>query len=98
VKKGLNENMNINKLAGKFDKLKAGFYKHSYIQLTDNSELVIDRCERFLTYDENIIKLDLLNNSLVIIGTALIMRNFNNDGVIIKGNIRSIEFGEKAEV
>jgi sporulation protein YqfC len=85
--------MNINKLADKLDKFKAGFYKHSYIQLTDNTELVVDRCERVLTYDENIIKLELLNNTLIIIGTALTMRNFSTNGVIIKGKIHSIEFG-----
>ncbi|MCL2637432.1 MAG: YabP/YqfC family sporulation protein [Oscillospiraceae bacterium] len=84
--------MNVNKIAGKFDKLKSSFYKHSYIQMTDSSELVIDRCERVSAYDENVIKLELLNNALVIIGTALTMRNFSTDGVIIKGNIRSMEF------
>jgi len=95
VKKGFDENMDINKIAGKLDKFKSSFYKHSYIQMTDNKELIIDRCERVAAYDENIIKLDLLNNTLVIIGTEMTMRNFSTDGVIIKGNIHSIEFGEK---
>ena len=90
----IGENMNVNKLAGKFDKLKAGFFKHSYIQMTDNNELIIDRCERVIAYDENIIKLKLINNALIIIGTELTMQNFSTSGVIVKGNIRSLEFGE----
>jgi len=86
--------MNVNKLAGKFDKLKASFFKHSYIQMTDNNELIIDRCERFIAYDENIIKLGLINNALIVIGSDLTMQNFSTSGVIIKGNIHSLEFGE----
>jgi len=87
--------MNINKLAGKLDKLKSSFYKHSYIQLTDNSEVVIDRCERVVAYDENVIRLNLVNNALFIIGTDMKMQNFSTAGVIVKGNIRSLEFGDK---
>jgi hypothetical protein len=85
--------MDINKLAGKFDKIKSGFYKHSYIQITDNSELVIDRCEKVIAYDEDIIRLELINNTLSIVGIGMIMRNFSTDGVIIKGKIHSMEFG-----
>lgn len=88
--------MNINKLANKLDKLKSSFNKHSYIQITDNTELIIDRCEQVLAYDESVIKLNLLKNALVIVGTALTMQNFSTEGVIIKGEINSIEFGEKA--
>jgi sporulation protein YqfC len=87
--------MNINKLASKLDKLKSSFYKHSYIQFTDNSEIVIDRCERVLAYDENVIRLNLVNNALFIIGSNMKMQNFSTAGVIIKGNIKSVEFGEK---
>ena len=87
--------MDINRLAGKFDDLKLSFYKHSYMQITDNTELAIDRCGKVLAYDENVIKLELINNSLMIVGTELKMRNFSNDGVIISGKIHSIEFGDR---
>ncbi|MCL2018295.1 MAG: YabP/YqfC family sporulation protein [Oscillospiraceae bacterium] len=89
--------MNVINLAEKFDKLKSGFYKHSYIQMIDNTELVIDRCERITAYDENVIKLEMLNNTLTITGSGLLMQNFSIDGVIIKGKIHSAEFGEKKE-
>jgi sporulation protein YqfC len=85
--------MDINKIAEKFDKLKTGVYKHSYIQMTDNIEIVIDRCKRIMTYDENIIKLSLVNNSLTITGAGMKMRNFSIEGVIISGKIHGIEFG-----
>jgi len=85
--------MDINKIAGKFDKLKAGFHKHSYIQMTDNIELLIDRCLNIMTYDENIIKLGLINNSLTVTGQGMKMRNFSSDGVIISGKIHTVEFG-----
>ena len=85
--------MDINKIAGKFDRLKAGFYKHSYIQMTDNTEIIIDRCQNIMTYDENIIKLGLVNNSLTITGAGMRMRNFSTDGVMISGKIHAVEFG-----
>jgi len=85
---------NINRIAEKFDKLKSGFYKHSYIQMTDNKEVLVDRCEKIITYDENIIKLKLINNNLTITGAEMKMQNFSMAGVIISGKINSIEFGE----
>jgi len=88
------DKFNINKIAGKLDKLKSDFYKHSYIQITDNSEIIIDRCDKIIAYDEDIIKLMLVGNSLNIVGTGMEMRNFSTDGVIISGKIHSLEFGE----
>jgi len=90
--------MNINKIAGKYDDFKSGFYKHSYIQITDNSEVIIDRCNGVLAYDENLIRLSLVNNSLIIIGTELKMKNFSTDGVIISGKIHSLEWGGEPSV
>ena len=84
--------MDINKLAGKFDDIKSGFYKHSYLQITDDSELIVDRCEKVIAYDENLIKLKLKNNGLNIVGIDMKMRNFSIDGVIIGGKIHSLEF------
>ena len=86
--------MDINKIAQKFENIKSSAYKHSYLQITDNSEIVIDRCNGVTTYDENVIKLLLINNSLNIIGVDLKMRNFSTDGVIISGKIHSITFGQ----
>jgi sporulation protein YqfC len=85
--------MDISKLANRFDKFKAGFQRHSYIHITDNLEIIIDCCRSIMTYDENIIKLRLINNSLTITGAGMIMRNFSTDGVIIAGKIYSVEFG-----
>lgn len=87
--------MDINKIAQKFDDLKSSVYKHSYLQMTDNFEIVIDRCNGVLTYDENIIILKLINNKLNIIGADMKMQNFSTEGVIISGKIHSLEFGEK---
>ena len=87
--------MDINKIAQKFDDFKSSVYKHSYLQMTDNSEIVIDRCNGVLTYDENIIILKLINNKLNIVGANMKMQNFSTEGVIISGKIHSLEFGEK---
>ena len=87
--------MDINKIAQKFDNLKSSVYKHSYMQFTDNIEIVIDRCAGIISYDENIIILLLVNNTINIVGTELKLQNYSVEGVIVSGKIHSIEFGEK---
>ncbi|MCL2108912.1 MAG: YabP/YqfC family sporulation protein [Oscillospiraceae bacterium] len=88
--------MDINRIAQKFDDMKSSAYKHSYMQITDNSEVVIDRCNGVIAYDENQIRLQLVNNALFITGQNMKMFNFSNEGVIVEGKIHSLEFGEKA--
>lgn len=89
--------MNVNNLARKFEDLKWKLKQHSYMQMTDNTELIIDCCKNVIKYDENFIKLRLARNYLIIVGSELQMRNFSTDGVEIKGEINSFKF-ENAEV
>lgn len=90
--------MNINDLAIKYENFKKSRQKHSDIQVTDNSEIVLDGCRKVVEYNENHIKLELPSMGISIVGMQLKMRNFSIGGVIIKGQIHSITFIPKEEI
>lgn len=87
--------MNINELAQKYENFKNSLIRHSELQLTDNTELVIYGCKRVIQYDENYIKLELAANGAVVDGLELSMSNFSSNGVIIRGKIHSVTFMER---
>lgn len=84
--------MNINRLANKFEQMKAETVKHSELQLTDNTELIIDGCKKVIEYDDNFIRLLLADREISIVGVSLKMRNFSNFGVVVNGKINSLTF------
>ncbi len=84
--------MNINYIANKYEEWKQGLKRHSYLQITDNRELVIDNCKTIIKYDENFIELKLAESGLFITGRGLKMSNFGSGGVIIRGVFDSLKF------
>ena len=90
--------MNINELAQKYEDFKNSLIRHSELQLTDNTNLVIYGCKRVLQYDENYIKLELATKGAAIDGLERSMSNFSSNGVVIKGKIHSITFLEREEL
>lgn len=87
-------NSNIIRLAEKYEKMKQGVKRHSGIQMTDNSELVMEGCSGVLEYNENVVKILLIKNIIIIIGTSLELNNFSTDGISVRGSIRSITFDD----
>lgn len=90
--------MNINDLAIKFEDFKRTRSKHSDIQITDNTEIILDGCRRVIRYDENDICLELPSVGVEIVGMKLKMHNFSVGGVIIEGSIHSVTFISKEEL
>lgn len=90
--------MNINDLANKYESYKQSLVKHSEMQFTDNTELLIEGCRKVIVYDENYIKLELASMGAAVDGLELTMRNFSIGGVVIKGKIRSVTFLDKEEL
>lgn len=87
-------NTNIIKLAEKYERIKQSTVRHSALQMTDNTELVLEGCSGVLEYNENVVKILLIKKIIIIIGHSLEMNNFSTDGITIKGNIRSIAFDD----
>ncbi len=90
--------MNINDLAVKYEDFKKSLNKHSDIQITDNSNMVLDGCRRVIEYNENCIKLELATVGVSVVGMELNMHNFSIGGLVIEGQIHSVTFISKEEL
>lgn len=84
--------MNWKHLAIKYENFKQRRQKHSSLQMSDNNELIIECCKGVISYDDTIIRIQLASHILTIIGDKLLMRNFSSEGVMISGNIKSMDF------
>lgn len=62
------------------------------IELTGNREIIIDGCKGVVEYTENNIRISLLENVLSLSGDNLLIQSFDNDVVIINGQISDIDF------
>ncbi len=62
------------------------------IELTGNREIIIDGCKGIVEYTENNIRISLLENVLSLSGDNLLIQSFDNDVVIINGQISDIDF------
>jgi len=88
--------MNIKNLAEGFEKLKNRVKRYSSMQITDNREIIADGCLKIINCDESAVTLQLLKNTLFVTGSNLKMKSWGESGIIIRGEIASIEFGESA--
>lgn len=90
--------MNISDIAVKYEKFKKARQKYSDIQITDNSEIVLDGCRRVIEYNDNNIVLELPTIGVSVVGMDLSMRNFSVGGVVITGKLHSVTFISKEEI
>ena len=90
--------MNINDLAIKYEDFKKSLNKHSDIQITDNSNIVLDGRRRAIEYNENCIKLELAAVGVSVVGMKLNMHNFSIGGLVIEGQIHSVTFISKEDL
>ena len=90
-------NKYLNFLANGYEDFKRDFDKHSYIEITDDKELIIDNCRRIIFYEESRLELELAAGTVTISGRRLILRSFRGEapGVIIRGEIEDVRFGGK---
>lgn len=62
------------------------------IEMTGNREIIIDGCKGVIEYTENNIRISLGESVMSISGDNLIIQSFDNDVVIINGQISDIDF------
>ncbi|MCM1487087.1 MAG: YabP/YqfC family sporulation protein [Firmicutes bacterium] len=90
--------MNIYDIAVKYEEFKKSWQKYSDIQITDDSEIVLDGCRKVIEYNENNIVLELPTVCVSVVGMDLNMRNFSIGGVVITGRLHSLTFLPKEEL
>lgn len=64
----------------------------SKVTLNSNKEAIIEGCRNVLEYEDDRIKLNLGNKTLLILGNSLSIDSITVNGVIVTGNISSVEF------
>jgi len=85
-------------LAKRYDEFKSSLVKHSYINVTENTELTVENVKQILSYEKDLIRFRLAKCVLVIIGTGLKTDVYggNESGVsftvTVRGNINEILF------
>lgn len=68
---------------------------HNRIEITDNTELLIEGCNKVKEYDENIVCLCLSKLKLTITGIDLVLENYDTGYISVLGSIHSLEFEEE---
>lgn len=87
--------MILKSIINKYENYVIGIRKHSFIQIYDNKKMLIEICRNIVEFNENMIKLELAESDMVLMGFNLKFRNYNKNGIEVSGDIHSINFEEK---
>lgn len=63
-----------------------------HIEIFSNKNAIIEGCKSIVDYEENYIKLKIKKGFLILSGTEFLISSFEEESIIIKGNISTIEF------
>lgn len=66
--------------------------KGSHIEIFSNKTLILEECYGMVDYRENYIKLKLKKGFINLLGTNFLISEFDNNRIVINGNISSLEF------
>ena len=66
--------------------------KGSRIEIFSNSEVIVEGCLGVYEYNDNYLKLRLMDGALVIIGETFDIISFGDKTIVVKGKISSLEF------
>lgn len=63
-----------------------------HIEIFSNKNAIIEGCKSIVDYRENYIKLKIKKGFLILSGTEFLISSFDEEKIIIKGNIFSLEY------
>lgn len=64
----------------------------AHTEIFSNKKVIIEGCQSILDYQNNYIKLKLKKGFLNVFGNEFLITAFDEEKIVIKGNIASIEF------
>lgn len=64
----------------------------THTEIFANKKIIIEGCQSIVDYQNNYLKLKLKKGFLNILGSEFLITTFDDQKIIIKGNIMSIEF------
>lgn len=74
------------------DFLKEEMTNNTHIEMFSNKKIILDGCTSIFDYQNDYIKLKLKKGHITVLGTDFSITDFENEKIIIKGKISSIEF------
>ena len=72
--------------------VKKKLYLNTYMNLTDNTHLEIENCQKILEYNDIYVKIKTSTLIISIWGQNIRISDYNTDGIIIDGKFSSVEF------
>ena len=82
----------FNFITNKEEILNSDIMNGAHLELFSNKKIIIEGCQNILDYQDEYIKLKLNKGFFNIIGSNFLITTFNDEKIIIKGIIISIEF------
>lgn len=82
----------VRKVAGVLDIPDSGVFGESQIEIISNREASIDGAKGIIQYDSEIIKINLGNKIVCFTGSDLVIKQFGDKNISIKGLIASVDF------
>lgn len=79
-----------NSLVSKYIKKK--LYLNTYMNLTDNTHIEIENCQKILEYNDIYVKIKTSTLIISIWGQNIRISDYNTDGIIVDGKFSSVEF------
>ena len=72
--------------------VKKKLYLNTYMNLTDNTHLEIENCQKILEYNDIYVKIKTATLIIGIWGQNIRISDYNTDGIVVDGKFSSIEF------
>ena len=72
--------------------LNSEIIKGAHTEIFSNKKVILEGCQSIVDYQSDYLKLKLKKGFLNIFGTNFLITDFDNEKIVIKGNIVSIEF------
>lgn len=78
--------------------VKKRLYLNTYMNLTDNTHIELENCQKILEYNDIFVKIRTSTLTVSVWGKNIKLSDYNTDGIIIDGKFTSIEFEEANHV
>lgn len=72
--------------------VKKKLYLNTYMNLTDNTHMEIENCQKILEYNDIYVKIKTSTLIISIWGQNIRISDYNTDGIVVDGNFSSVEF------
>lgn len=72
--------------------VKKKLYLNTYMNLTDNTHLEVENCQKILEYNDIYVKIKTSTLIISVWGQNIRISDYNTDGIVVDGNFSSVEF------